>query len=238
MLGQTSGHVSASWTVVVPFKGGSMAKSRLGHASEGRPGLHPEQRSRLALAFLRDTVVAARATEEVGRVVVVSADPAVRTMLPGVTVVPDPRRGLNAAVEAGLAWARDHHPGPVAALTGDLPCLSPRDLSAALDLARRVSLGLVPDKEGSGSTLITATTPGVGVTPRFGPGSCQAHRRAGHAVLPVRADSSLRQDVDTVSDLRRALERGAGMTTEFAALQWRTDRTPRTHPFPGTRRTA
>ncbi|MGD6979047.1 MULTISPECIES: 2-phospho-L-lactate guanylyltransferase [Citricoccus] len=237
MLGRTSAHVSASWTVVVPFKGGSMAKSRLGHASEGRPGLHPEQRRRLALAFLRDTVVAARAAEEVGRVVVVSADPAVHTMLPGVTVVADPQRGLNAAVEAGLAWARDHHPVPVAALTGDLPCLSPRDLSAALDLARRVSLGLVPDKEGSGSTLITAA-PGAGITPRFGPGSSQAHRRAGHAVLPVRADSSLRQDVDTVSDLHRALERGAGLATEFAALQWHADRTPRTRPFHGTRRTA
>jgi 2-phospho-L-lactate guanylyltransferase len=222
---------------VVPFKGGTLAKSRLGHPGEGGAGLLPEHRRRLALAFLRDTVAAARAVEGVDRLAVVSSDPAVRTILPGVTVVADPGQGLNAAVEAGITWARKAHSGPVAALTGDLPCLRPRDLSAALEMARGLPLAVVPDREGTGSTLITAA-PGVPVTPRFGPGSYDAHRRAGHAVLSLPLDSPLRQDVDTVADLRRALERGAGMTTEFAALQWRADRHPGSSAFRRTRRTA
>ncbi len=237
MLSRKSRSDNTSWTVVVPFKGGTMAKSRLGHPSAGETGLHPGQRRRLALAFLRDTIAAASASEEVGRLAVVSSDPEVSALLPGVIVVADPGGGLNAAVAAGIAWAGNHHPGPVAALTGDLPCLRPRDLSAALDLARGLPLGVVPDREGSGSTLITAAS-GVPVTPRFGPGSREAHRRAGHAVLSLPADSPLRQDVDTIADLRRALERGAGMATVFAVQQRHADRYPGSSAFPSMRRTA
>lgn len=209
----------APWTIVVPFKGGLTAKSRLSQACGETKGLRPEGRHQLALAFLRDTVAAAAAVPAVAHLVVVSSDPGVATAIPDATVLADPGRGLNAAVAAGIEWARSLAPdGPVAALTGDLPCLRPLDLSAALELAREHPLGVVPDRHGTGTTLITAQ-PGVPVTPRFGPHSCEAHTRADHTALPVPATSTLRQDVDTIADLAWALRRGVGQHTRAAVPQ-------------------
>ena len=203
------------WTIVVPFKGGTAAKSRLGGAS----GLEPELRHRLALAFLLDTVSAVNAVDDVGCVVVVSSDPRIAVALPGVALVEDPGKGLNAAAASGIEWARawDAH-SPVAVLTGDLPCLHPHDLAAALRLARGIPLCVVPDREGSGTTMISAL-PGTPITPNFGIDSCRLHRLAGHSVLPVPTNSTIRQDVDTTADLLRALQRGAGVSTELAVKE-------------------
>ncbi len=227
------------WTIVVPFKGGTAAKSRLGQASGGLAGLGAGLRRRLALAFLRDTVGAMNAVADVGCIVVVSSDPSPTLGLPGVFLVEDPGTGLNAAVASGIEWARARDAlSPVAVVTGDLPCLRPRDLAAALKLAREVPLGVVPDGGGSGSTLISAL-PGAPVSPHFGIDSCRQHRLAGHAVLQVPASSTIRQDVDTSTDLLRALQRGAGVSTEFAAMEgnlWpslgRGAATGRTFPLP------
>lgn len=203
------------WSVVVPFKGGPAAKSRLGLDTAQHAGLPPAPRRQLALAFLRDTVMAVAALKDVRRIIVVSSDQAATTALPGVMVVADPGNGLNAAISFGIECARSRDAGsPVAVLTGDLPCLRKGDLEAALELARAVPLGVVPDCQGTGSTLVTAL-PGMRVVPRFGVGSFQAHRHGGHVILPVAADSTVRQDVDTVADLDRALQRGAGISTEL-----------------------
>lgn len=208
-----------AWTIVVPFKGGTTAKSRLGYATAGVAGFRPDVRRALALAFLCDTVAAARAVPAVGSIVIVSSDPALVTAVPDIALVADPGQGLNAAVTAGISWAGRQDPGnAVAALAGDLPCLRPRDLAAALAAARRHPLSLVPDRHGTGTTLITAL-PGVPVTPFFGPGSCDAHLRAGHTILPIPADSTLRQDVDTPGDLDQALRRGAGSHTRSTVLR-------------------
>lgn len=205
------------WTLVVPFKGGTAAKSRLGNASEELGGLEAGLRRRLALAFLQDTLAAMAAVDDVGCIVVVSSDPDAAHGVSGIFVVEDPGNGLNAAVASGIEWARTRNAhSPVAVLTGDLPCLRPDDLAAALDMARGVPLGLVPDREGTGSTMISAL-PGVRVSPHFGLDSCRLHRLAGHALLPVSAISTIRHDVDTTPDLLRALQHGAGESTELAA---------------------
>ncbi|WP_336713818.1 2-phospho-L-lactate guanylyltransferase [Arthrobacter sp. USHLN218] len=214
-----TGHPAGQWTLVVPFKGGPGAKSRLGHAGHGGPGLRPDVRSGLALAFLADTVAAAQAVPEVADIVIVSSDPAVLTAIPDIVLVADPGAGLNAAVAAGVEWARVQAPHcPVAALTGDLPCLLPLDLAAGLGAAAQHPRALVPDRDGTGTTMITAL-PGRELIPRFGPGSCEAHTRAGHVPLPVLAASTLRLDVDTVQDLNRALHRGTGDHTRSTMLQ-------------------
>ena len=87
---------SRPWAVVVPVKDGSSAKSRL--ADPARPAL--------ATAFALDTIMAALATVGVERVVVVTSDPVVATLVraldPGdrvVDLVPDPGVGLDAAAE-------------------------------------------------------------------------------------------------------------------------------------------
>jgi 2-phospho-L-lactate guanylyltransferase len=103
----------------------------------------------------------------------------------------------------------------VAALLGDLPCLVTTDVDDALIRAAAHPLAVVPDAEGSGTTLITAL-PGVELVPRFGVGSAVRHAQAGHAVLDVAPDSTLRFDVDTEQDLAAALARGVGPRTRAA----------------------
>jgi len=152
-----------SWTVLLPVKVLARAKSRLA-------ALAGERRRELALALAADTVAAAVACPEVGRVVVITADPVAGPLLAalGAVIVPDepaarpPARldrarqpdgaqqldglgeqeGLNAALRHGAAVAARHWPGTgLAALTADLPALRPAELAAALRAAAGVSAG-------------------------------------------------------------------------------------------------
>ena len=95
---------AAGWTVVVPVKSLTAAKTRLA------PEHSPAERAALARAFALDTVDAARTARAVRRVVVVSDEPAIERELrevPGVEVVPEVGpRGLAAAIAHGVAVAR------------------------------------------------------------------------------------------------------------------------------------
>lgn len=194
-----------SWSVVVPVKALGAAKSRL------RADRPLGDISGLALAFAVDTVTAALAAASVREVVVVSSDPDVaeRMRALGARLVADPGSGLDAAASAGIA-ACD---GPIAVLTGDLPALRPTELDAALRRAESSPLAVVPDREGSGTTMITAHEPGS-LHPRFGVGSHARHVAAGH--VDIDAGESLRADVDTEHDLRHAVGLGVGPATVAA----------------------
>jgi coenzyme F420-0:L-glutamate ligase/coenzyme F420-1:gamma-L-glutamate ligase len=224
---------AARWTVVVPYKGGPEAKSRLG----GHPGAIAAtsgvRREALALAFLRDTLAAARAARSVERVLVVSNAPGLDAALGDLVdaVVADPGAGLNAAVAAGVRAAQlptagsatsPQRTGAGAAadgsgaewtvvLVGDLPALRPEDVSSALRAAEGATAGghphaFVPDRDGTGTTAITFA-PGAPVFSRFGPDSAAHHRDAGFAALDLPADSSLRLDVDDPAALAAARAR-------------------------------
>jgi 2-phospho-L-lactate guanylyltransferase len=222
-----------AWTIVIPFKGGSNAKSRLGNLGHVRSS-GPVLRRELALAFLEDTVRAAATAKGVARIIVVSSDPAPVETGGDALFLPDPGQGLNAAVEAGIAYARTLDSlAPVAALTADLPCLRPRDLEEALDQARHHRLAVVPDRHGTGTTMISAL-PYVAVSAQFGTGSCAAHIRAGHSVLALPENSTLRADIDTVDDLADAVRRGVGDHTRDAlqAAGSGARPGPRRHPSP------
>lgn len=194
--------------VVIPVKPLALAKSRLGAFPD-------EQRRELASAFARDTVAAALSTAGVTGAVVVTDDHvfAADIARAGCVVIPDGVSGdLNgtlrqAAAEAGRRW-----PGArVAALCADLPALVPADLEAALVQAGEVEgPSFVRDSAGSGTTLYAA--PYDDFAPSFGAGSAAAHVDAGaHEITGVLA--SLRQDVDDVGDLSRALVLGVGEHT-------------------------
>jgi 2-phospho-L-lactate/phosphoenolpyruvate guanylyltransferase len=222
----------ARWTVVIPFKGAPEGKSRLAGGARfdsgaASHGFTASERALLAQAFLADTLAAVRRTSGVERVLVVSSAneltevserPAAlaaavqdHAELPAVTVVPDPGSGLNPAIDSGIAAARMMSATAwVAALTGDLPLLQADDVRAALSLAAANPLSVVPDKDGVGTTMITAA-PGVPVLARFGGASLAAHERAGHVRLDVAAESSLRFDIDSVDDLDVALMRSPGL---------------------------
>ena len=71
-------------------------------------------------------------------------------------------------------------------------------------------LSVVPDKDGVGTTMITAA-PGVPVLSRFAGASLIAHERADHVPLDVAAESTLRFDIDSVDDLDVARRRSPGL---------------------------
>ncbi|MCS5718905.1 2-phospho-L-lactate guanylyltransferase [Herbiconiux sp. CPCC 205763] len=215
--------IRQTWTVVVPVKGTAAGKTRMA------PALDQRQRMLLVEAFALDAVSALTASALVDRVIVVTdAAAGLSESLRGLgaEIVPDPGAGLNVAVAAGIRAARatdgdsaTRSAGTVgtavAALLGDLPCLVTADVDDALTRASSHPRAVVPDAEGSGTTLITAL-PGVDLVPRFGVGSAARHAGAGHAVLDVAPDSTLRLDVDTEQDLAAALARGVGPHTRAA----------------------
>jgi 2-phospho-L-lactate guanylyltransferase len=189
-----------TWSVVIPVKVLAIAKSRLA-------GLDDADRRALALAMAADTVAAAVACPLVGTVVVVSDDPMVAAEvapLGAVAVADTPGAGLNRALIAGAAHAAGRWPGHgLAGLLADLPALAASELAAALTAASAVTHAFVADAAGSGTTLYTAR-PGSAFRPRFGPRSRTMHQRAGATEINLSGIAGLRQDVDTVADLRAA----------------------------------
>lgn len=238
-------YARSSWTVLLPVKVLARAKSRLAV-------LAGDRRRELALALASDTVTAVLACPEVARVVVVTSDPVAGPLLAGlgaVVVADEPADGqpgpgspggsspdsigrdhgvqdqLNAALRHGAAVAARRWPGTgLAALTADLPALSPGELATAL--LRTASGGaagaparaaFVPDAAGIGTTLY-AVPPGGEFRPLFGGASRARHTAAGAVELELDGLTGLRRDVDTPDDLRAALALGTGpRTTALAA---------------------
>lgn len=198
----------ARWVLVVPVKEASRGKTRLADV------LEPGARAALVRAMALDTVEAVLAAPRVARVVVVTEDgpvAAAAAALPRVRVLPEPapvagdRAGgwaaLDRAVSAGVAAARGEAPtAHVGVLLGDLPGLDPTELDGALALAEEHPRAVLPDAQGTGTTLLTARA-GQVLTPAFGGGSAAAHAALGHVVLDLPEASTLRHDVDVPEDL-------------------------------------
>lgn len=167
------------FTVIIPVKGTSAAKSRIG----------PGDNSALALAMALDTVEAAL---QVAPVVVVTSHPEPFSSL-GALVILDPGTGLNGAIAAAI----EQVDGPTAILLGDHPALRPAELSEALTAATEHDRALVADADGEGSALTTS----MGAHDlRFGEGSRARHRAEGYVELDGEWPG-LRRDVDTAEQL-------------------------------------
>jgi 2-phospho-L-lactate guanylyltransferase len=197
------------WVAVVPVKRFAVAKSRLDPGVDGR-------RQALARAFAADTVTALRAVAEIHVVVVVTGDQQAGRSAqgPGVVVLDEPEPGgLNQAAAAGIRWSRQHHrSAAVAVISADLPALRPQDVSAVLGLAAAHPSAVVADREGTGTTMLTAL-PDVAVEPRFGPGSLARHRAGGAVVVSAPDLVRAARDVDTASHLAEAVALGVGSET-------------------------
>ena len=168
---------STSWTIVVPVKGTDASKSRLGG--------EPTHRLELAEAMALDTVEAALG---VARVLVIGGSglSAAFADLGASVMFEEPGDGLNGAIARAVARVE----GGVAILLADLPALRSDELAAALQ-----ENVMVPDAEGTGTSLIT------GRVPAFGAGSREAHRALGYRELDLPATSGLRLDVDSLEAL-------------------------------------
>ena len=195
-----------TWQLVVPVKSRYAAKSRLVPPS----GV---SRSDLALAFARDTLTAIAAVISADRLIVVTSDDQIAALLRvgGAHVVDDPGRGLNRAIEAGVASARTRDANaPVGILLGDLPALTPGDLRSALAACAATEAAVVPDQSGLGTVLLTHQQADR-LAPRFGHGSALRHGQTARRLdldLP-----RLRTDVDDLDSLRHAAALGLGPHT-------------------------
>lgn len=192
------------WTVVIPVRDPHRGKSRLGMPRS------------IALAIAEDTVAATIAADLVSRVVVVTDSPAWAERL-GVDLVLQRSPGLSGAIRDGLGAIPG---GAAAVLLGDVAALRSEDLTEALESARWVDRGYVPDHEGTGTVLITALKKTLH-RPRFGPSSAAAHASQGYQRLHVREASTLRLDFDTPADLALGIAMGTGPALH-AALETNT----------------
>lgn len=199
------------WSLVVPVKPRAVAKSRL--------DLPQGDRALLSLAMAADTVATVLACRNVAEVLVVSDDAeVVSTMseLGARTVADVPARGLNAALEYGVAMVHaDGMHRPVACLAADLPALRAEMVERALQAASLHQVAAVADAAGTGTTLLTAS-PGANLPLAFGHGSLARHVAAGAVLIDIGGLEGLRLDVDTLADLRAAQVLGVGEATTAA----------------------
>jgi 2-phospho-L-lactate guanylyltransferase len=216
MAATREGRTPVQWTLVIPLKPLTHAKSRLSDtADEGmRPGL--------ALAFAQDTVAAALACPAVRDVAVVTDDALAGRELSalGARIVADePGSGLNAALAHAATVVRARRrESPLAALNADLPALRPAELTRVLDAASKFPRAFLADAAAMGTTLLAAG-PSRELRPAFGRHSRSRHRASGAAELLLDSVDSVRQDVDTGDDLRAALALGVGSHTAAVAAR-------------------
>lgn len=185
----------ATWWIIVPIKDVTRAKTRLAKNSS--------QRRQFAIAMARDTLCAVANADGVDGVLVVCEREvdAASIALPGVKAVARPGLDMNGAIGAGVEMVRKgRNSANVGALPGDLPYLKSSELEVVLDHATSVLRGVVGDRHGIGTTLLTAIA-GVSLEPRYGPGSLTRHLEVGATQLDVPAHSGIRKDVDVESDL-------------------------------------
>lgn len=202
---------SSAWRLVIPVKERSQAKSRL-------RAPHGVAREELAAAFALDTLAAVYDVVPADRVFVVTDDALLGRFVAGHrgVVVPDPGRGLNPAIAAGLAAATpdglapEQVCAPGAVLLGDLPALSPDELYAGLRACAVSESSVVPDQDGIGTVLLTHHDLRR-IVPRFGTGSAARHARVARVLTPDLP--RLRTDVDTDIALAQAVSLGVGPRT-------------------------
>jgi 2-phospho-L-lactate guanylyltransferase len=190
---------------VVPIRSWASGKSRL--------GLDDLERESVARAFALDVLDVLFASPSIDLIVVVTADPDVRTDLDRCTVVSDRGRGLNDAVAQGCAHAIAEGCTRVAVVPSDLPSLTVQALESVLSLAAGHTHAFCPDAEGDGTTIVVSGDP-LSLVTSYGIGSAAAHRSAG--VEPLAAPAEARRDVDTVVHLREAEGLGVGPRTAAA----------------------
>lgn len=176
--------------VLLPVKSFGEAKLRLA------PALDPAHRSELARAMATHVVRSAAPLPTA--VVCDDAEVAAWARELGALVVWEPERGLNRAVEAGVARLGAGGARRVVVAHADLPHARRLEWVASFD-----GVTLVPDHRDNGTNVICVPT-AAGFTFSYGPGSFARHGTEAHRLaLPLRVvrEPSLSHDVDLPADL-------------------------------------
>ena len=176
--------------VLIPVKSFREAKVRLA------PALDPAERAALARAMAERVLAAAGRLP--AAVVCDDVEVAGWARAQGVLVVWEPGRGLNGAVEAGVAQLARLGVEQVVVAHADLPLAS--DLTWVADFE---GVTLVPDTYDDGTNVAAVPTTS-GFRFAYGPGSFARHvAEAERLALPLRVvrEPSLGWDIDVPADL-------------------------------------
>lgn len=181
--------------VLVPVKAFGEAKLRLA------PALDPSRRAALARAMA--THVVRSAAPLPAAVVCDDAEVADWARELGALVVWEPERGLNRAVEAGVARLAGAGARRVVVAHADLP-----QAGRLAWVAHFAGVTIAPDHDDNGTNVICV--PGdAPFTFSYGPGSFARHRAEAHRLglaLRVVREPSLAHDVDLPADLAAYLD--------------------------------
>jgi 2-phospho-L-lactate guanylyltransferase len=176
--------------VLVPVKAFTAAKARLAAALDAP--------ARAALARTMATRVVAAAAPLPVTVVCDDEEVAAWAASVGAGVVWTPGRGLNGAVQDGVASLEAAGVARIVVAHADLPLAT-----GLAELAGGTGVTIVPDRHGDGTNVLVIPA-GAGFRFAYGPGSCAAHRaEATRLGLPVAVVESvaLGWDVDVPADL-------------------------------------
>jgi 2-phospho-L-lactate guanylyltransferase len=188
---------------IVPVKALQLGKSRL------IPALSPRDRAELVERMLQGELAALGASA-VEATAVISPDAQVWALAVagGAQPLPDPGGGLNAALEAGRAWALAGGADALLVILGDLPLLRESDIAGLIAELEYLPAGqpavvLAPDRYDGGTNAMLLRPPGV-LPFQFGTDSYPRHRQLatdrGLAVAVYRTPG-LAFDLDTPGDL-------------------------------------
>lgn len=221
----------SQFTAIIPVKQFIRSKTRLSD--------DPLLRASLAKAFARDVVVATRQSCMIESIVLVTSEKGEQVLGPDhgsvvsdgdIHVVADrswsTNDSLNDALWRGAAWSGRYRPdNPVVIIPADLAAITAGALDEALAIATTVETAYVVDAEGTGTTLSTALD-ARDLHSLYGPNSATHHHLIGYSPLD-RVDVRLRQDVDTLADLQRAMTLGVGSNTQGAVRSFGLEASPR-----------
>ncbi|HEX6799606.1 MAG TPA: 2-phospho-L-lactate guanylyltransferase [Ktedonobacterales bacterium] len=187
---------------VVPLSAPPRIKTRLAGA------LQLGARAALARWMAGRVLDAVRASGAIAEVAVVSPDAEALAWAAGrgAVALHQEGRGLNAALEIGRQWALSRDADALLVLLGDLPYLTPRDVSALVRLlpdGDAPAAVLAPDRHERGTNVLLLRPPDA-LPFAFGRESFHRHEARALA-LGVRAvwytSEGTRSDVDTPDDL-------------------------------------
>ena len=208
---------------LVPVKALARAKSRLaGHFA-------PNERLAVARALLEDTFTLAESASFLSWWIV-SPDPVVEELARsrGVATAPDPGRGLNPALDAGIATLVAEGATSVSIIPCDVPLAWSGDLHDLLDTGATSDVVVVPSGTDGGTNALYLSPPDV-LAPHFGEGSLKAHleeaeaRRARCSILAL---DRLALDIDTIEDVDAFLARPNRFPSKTGEVLERLRKTP------------
>ena len=183
-----------SWMGVIPFKGGTERKTRLG----SRLGM--EERQGLSEELFEHVMSVLQQAPTLTEVALLS------NMRPNGWQGPfiqDEGRGMNAELSALVESRRPTH---LLVIHADLPRVSVDDI-AALIAGDGAACTIAPDRHGTGTNALALVEP-LGFDFAFGPDSFTRHCAAAKGKARIVTRLGLGLDIDTAADLDAAISAG------------------------------